>query len=547
VCHYSVTTDGTTVADRTLHVNGALNVVQAGGATALHQFSYAAGSCSTANCHGGNTVAWSLAGPIACDICHGEVGGAVTNTDVNNFAWDGTTQSKIAQSEYAADGGGHGDGVGGNAPNKVCAACHDSAVAHDTTGALTGANPFRLVDQDGGTAGVQYACSYNGAGCHTAGTTGPATGLDISTFVTHSNEEMTSTGYTPKRTWPAWDPQCVNCHDPHGDGANLSMIQREMYDKGAFPIPGGGTPWTMPTEQTALVFTDNATGASAAGTSFADLDAPYSSVCQECHEDPSMVSFHDDTTASGANHPSPGGNPGDCSACHKHSSAFSPSACEGCHDGSVALAPNVIDGTAPWNAAVSYNWTGSAAGQDGGHGDPDGQPAVACTDCHDTGQPPGNFHLNGTYESIWDNATRNTNTAHLKAAFFDTGRATPPPPVGSGTWDVQVAFDNYCAGQCHPGQGVAVMWHERDTLASDPNHWSVELGTHFTQADGDALPYPVDADLNTGANIADVDYAPCVSCHDPHGTTVVEPTRTSNRMVRDKWTNPPTLCSTCHL
>jgi len=94
---------------------------------------------------------------------------------------------------------------------------------------------------------------------------------------------------------------------------------------------------------------------------------------------------------------------------------------------------------------------------------------------------------------------------------------------------------------------VPDMRHEQDTLATDPNHWSVELGTHLTQANEALIAYPVDADLNTTANPADVDYATCVSCHDPHGTTIVEPTRTSNRMVRDKRTPPPTLCSTCHL
>jgi hypothetical protein len=306
----------------------------------------------------------------------------------------------------------------------------------------------------------------------------------------------------------------------------------------------------VPTEQTALVFTDNTTGASTTGNSYADLNAPYSSVCQECHEDASMVSFHDDNgggTAAGANHPSTGANPGDCSACHKHNTGFAPSACEGCHDGSVALAPNIIDGTAPWNAAVSYNWYGStAAVQDGGHGDADGQPEVACTDCHDTSQPPGNFHGDGTYQSVWDNTNRNANTAHLKAEFF-TRSAPPAVPVGSGAWDVQVYFDNYCALQCHPGASVPDMRHEQDTLVSDNNHWSVEFGTHLTYAGGDARNIPIDVDLNTNA-AGGADYAPCVACHDPHGTTVNEPSKTSNRMVRDQWLTPSAvLCAYCHI
>jgi len=448
-------------------------------------------------------------------------------------------QSKISQSEYAADGGGHGDSTGGNAPSKLCAACHDSAVAHDTTGALTGANPFRL------TAG--FSCSSTAAACHASGTTGPRTGLDISTFVTHSNEAMASTGYTAKRTWPAWDPQCVNCHDPHGDGSNRSMIQREMYDKGAFPLPNGGTPWTLPTEQTALVFTDDTTGADTTGNSYADTNSPFSSVCQECHEDASVVSFHDDSTAAGANHPGTGGNPGDCSGCHKHDSAFSPSACEGCHDGSVALAPNVINGTLPNNAAFNYNWYGSGAGQDGGHGDAGGKAALECTDCHDTSQPPGNFHGDGIVQSVWNNTDRNANTAHLKAEFFDAGRGTPAIYVGSGAWNYQVLFDNYCAYACHTAQSVPDMRHETDTLATDSNHWSMQFGTHLTVSNGDATAVPIDVDLNTDA-AGGTDYGTCVSCHDPHGTTVVEPSKTSNRMVRDQWITPSAiLCGYCHI
>ena len=55
---------------------------------------------------------------------------------------------------------------------------------------------------------------------------------------------------------------------------------------------------------------------------------------------------------------------------------FGSGICESCHDGTVPLAPNVM----------AY-WSGSTAGQDGGHGDPGGSPALACIDCHDLSQP----------------------------------------------------------------------------------------------------------------------------------------------------------------
>jgi predicted CxxxxCH...CXXCH cytochrome family protein len=1167
VCHWPTTTTGTTITTRPNHANGTFNVDDDAVNPTLDSFTFAggvAGTCNVTECHGGGSVNWNGATQIACNVCHGQVAGAVTNTDVNNFAWDNATQSKVSDSEYL--NGGHGD----SAPRviaKACSACHDSAAAHDITPALTGTNPWRLRDLDGVTAGLQFSCSSTAVGCHVAGISGPQTGLPLTSIVTHSNEAMTAAGGTPKRAWPAtWDPQCVNCHDPHGDGANLSMVQREIYDKAAFPLPAGVP--APPTEQTSLVFSDNTTGASAAGTSYADLDAPFSSVCQECHEDPGVVSFRDNATASGANHPSTGANPGDCSNCHKHDSAFKPSGCYGCHGNTVSksywpdqaaypdtagahlnhvntigawlygetdasgllvdnangssdtkqkavcawchpnpgnprggtgegshdagatpadvhgdgragatvtyqqytglaapAAVNDVDATytaathtcnasnchnqvatPDWNAppawtstscatlqchstsaasgkhlthygpaakaygcdechvvttnlrhlngqvnlawtaglesdgdgfydhdatatatpadnnfapaydggaanstcynmychgdftggnaanlptwnglaacgtchggttatmtngshtthfdatwganlasclachtnyllttathadgvktvvasgvsatastlaatavcnachgittydteVIKANWpdaavntytpgsanpdvtceschgggdtpatqnangtggvapaktasfatrghglpvgstyapsgrtgagasclschnsasahlsatngdtdrlatagnplctnchdgtadgagnksavrvsthantsatmtalaavdrytaqrpqfelncvechdvhgtptniymvtpanpngplvaprlyngaanttnflfnsgavafTANAAGadfattaanatkicqtchtatggatavyrhnaattghdtaaciqchahdidatytaasqdgfmprkncmnchngsttgpnvmtywfgsnatkQDGGHGDPEGRdgagPVPVCADCHDPSIPAGT-HLDGTYNSLTNNSTRNANTSHLKAEYFV--RSSPPSiPVSAGTWSTQVYFDNYCAEKCHTAKGVPAMTHERDTLAADGNHWSVEFGTHMTTSDGDSIIYPVDADLNTGANAADVDYAPCISCHDPHGTGVVEPTKSSNRMVRDSWITAPTLCNVCH-
>ncbi len=228
-------------------------------------------------------------------------------------------------------------------------------------------------------------------------------------------------------------------------------------------------------------------------------------------------------------------------------------ACLGCHGGNpdYPLAPNVVDGPLPGNASASYSWYGSLAGtQDGGHGDPDNRPASSCTDCHDLSQPPpGDLHGNGVLESVFDAGGGTANTAHLKAEFFQ--RFAPPAlPVGAGAWSLQVTFDNYCAFRCHPAAGVGDMRHEIDTLPGDANHWSVEFGTHNTVADGESLwngrPYPIDADLSTSAG-GGPDFATCVTCHDPHGTTVRGLTRPSGRMMRDPWRRPSVLCAACHL
>jgi len=107
---------------------------------------------------------------------------------------------------------------------------------------------------------------------------------------------------------------------------------------------------------------------------------------------------------------------------------------------------------------------------------------------------------------------------------------------------------------------VKDMRHETDTLATDSNHWSVQFGMHLSYANGDRsgtigddtvnAPFPIDCDMNTGANCADTDYAPCISCHDPHGTNIVEPTNPgSNFMMRRKWNTldtDPYLCKGCH-
>jgi hypothetical protein len=227
--------------------------------------------------------------------------------------------------------------------------------------------------------------------------------------------------------------------------------------------------------------------------------------------------------------------------------------CKDCHDAlqpaAPALAPKVM----------TY-WATS------GHGKFSGADAVGCTACHNVNLPDPNTHNTGTVNSVWENGTvvtRNSNTAHLNAEYF-----TPVVgvPVSSGAWDVQVTFDNNCWKQCHENAGATDFRHERDTegppLAG--NHWSVEFGTHLSRPQGDYgttwtapgqdavnAPYPVDCDLSTDKDCTvGADYAPCISCHDPHGTGISEPSKISNYMLRRKWITPAnyteSLCKGCH-
>jgi hypothetical protein len=213
------------------------------------------------------------------------------------------------------------------------------------------------------------------------------------------------------------------------------------------------------------------------------------------------------------------------------------------------------------------HWSGSLGGQDGGHGDPGGAAALACNDCHDIGLP-ADQHATGTYNSIWANdSTRNTNTAHLKAGYF-----TEFPANSAGDWSIQVAMDNYCTWKCHDvdkngvwdgsepaGPMRHAVLHTEYVPPVDPpteyvgmaNEWSVEFGTHSTQPSSSAdtgVAVPIDVDLNTDA-AGGAAYAPCISCHDPHGTGTIKPLGyDSNLMMRFEWPNRAnTLCSVCHI
>ena len=183
----------------------------------------------------------------------------------------------------------------------------------------TSSNPFRL------KAG--FTCtSTSDVACHAGKNTRGGDALPYNSLTTHSAAAMTASGYTTKRGW-AYAPNCVNCHDPHGD-ANAALMQSDLRKSSSFTVPV--VPPTLPTADDIIVFTDRTAGATTAGNSYSDLDSPFASICQSCHMQ--TVGFVRNTSGSYAGHPGGvGGNPGDCSACHKHDSAFKPSGSNGCH------------------------------------------------------------------------------------------------------------------------------------------------------------------------------------------------------------------------
>lgn len=217
--------------------------------------------------------------------------------------------------------------------------------------------------------------------------------------------------------------------------------------------------------------------------------------------------------------------------------------CRECHAGQAAepLAANVYtywDGRW-WDA--TYNGSGSV--QQGGHGDPGGRAANTCTrttGCHDLRLPSPGDHRNGMREGRPSRgAQRSVNPYHLRSGYIVEQPLHP--------WSVQVAFDNYCYNACHSVISVQNHRHETDSRPADANYRSVEFGTHLTVADGESLGVFVDSDLSSRAIPAEPDYAPCVSCHDPHGTGA--PATSRNRMLRRRATDP-LFCSGeegCHI
>jgi len=149
-----------------------------------------------------------------------------------------------------------------------------------------------------------------------------------------------------------------------------------------------------------------------------------------------------------------------------------------------------------------------------------------------------------------------TNTSHLlpNGTPGGGGYFNKYPANGSGAYSNQVAMDNFCYRECHQSNSVPDMRHEQDTAPAAANHWSVELGTHLTGTVPTISMF--DADLTTNA-AGLPNYAPCASCHNPHGS-MNDDTKGSgpgakNRMMINtypanlNWGNKGSaLCVNCH-
>ena len=133
------------------------------------------------------------------------------------------------------------------------------------------------------------------------------------------------------------------------------------------------------------------------------------------------------------------------------------------------------------------------------------------------------------------------------------------PTSATNDWDAQVAFDDACVRRCHTPPGlpgnVNLMSHfgttrwsltRQKTVNTTPN--AVRFGDKGTVPNGESIAYPVDSDITTHASTGADDFVTCATCHNVHGTAVVEPTKSTNRMAREiSSRSKRALCLVCHL
>jgi predicted CXXCH cytochrome family protein len=228
--------------------------------------------------------------------------------------------------------------------------------------------------------------------------------------------------------------------------------------------------------------------------------------------------------------------------------------CEGCHSGDgydpdgagpMPAAPNVMgDGDSPAgtggtpkpfdNGTWGFNVNGHGANGTAANTPKDlTLPYLSgnapCVACHDIGIPAGT-HLDGVLNSVELKLNPNQNTAHLRQEFI--GGASP-------AWGVQLTFDDRCTLQCH-----SVALRHRHSHDGDPAAGAAQFGQKGSVTDGESIAYPIDSALSTNASTAAPDFAPCISCHNPHGTSTVTGGFPTNGMLRD--VRDTQLCRACH-
>jgi len=314
-CHDDTTNNGTQILGTGRHTDGSRDVAvnsayDTNAGTKYDNYNTGTKTCSSISCHGVGTPQWG--GTVSCEDCH-----SAADNDVDDFTYNNATTAAINSTEWT--GYGHG-ATAGDLP-LACTDCHSSGSSHGDT-----ANPFRLLKTD------NNAC-FDCHGTGSAGVNGKNGLVKVDKF--HQMGKHTESGNNGGKF-------CWDCHDPHGDGSNIKMVQARAAWKtdGTYGNPGTLANLTAGGAGV-IVFTDNTkgTGAGAFGVNTTQNGGgtPYTKgVCNACHtysaSTPEMIYY---TSTSSSDH-----NQGAvCTTCHQHSgnttkdgNAFQGAGdCDSCH------------------------------------------------------------------------------------------------------------------------------------------------------------------------------------------------------------------------
>ncbi len=263
-CHFSTTTNGTTIANAALHVNNAFNVNPGSGIAFSYSFATGGGTCSTISCHFNGTATWG--GTVACGGCHPFTNAAMISgshaTHLTAVKGPSGLTCDSCHGTGATTGthAGHGNGVVAFADNNalastnICDSCHSPGGPYDgVNNASIGAKQnwsFRVYTGSNLKTGKERWCVT----CHDSGTSliggrqAPDMAGDNSTSGYYSN------GHGKSGT------ECGACHglnmNHNFDNKKTFTVAANNYKQG-FRLKdiGGLDPLKIPRGEAACVYT----------------------------------------------------------------------------------------------------------------------------------------------------------------------------------------------------------------------------------------------------------------------------------------------------
>jgi predicted CxxxxCH...CXXCH cytochrome family protein len=182
-CHAGTTMDGVTIANKSLHVNGAYNVTPGTGITFTYTYAATGGTCSNISCHGNGSATWGR--NVSHDAILGTGDVLVFSNETIDHPAGFTTEMDCTVCHYANLVKQH---------NGLCALCHGGAAP--PANALIG-NWNQTCQQGSCHPSIHTAMGANHNGVYT--------GQSASCNLCHN---------TTSGDFPGPADRCTNCHSP---------------------------------------------------------------------------------------------------------------------------------------------------------------------------------------------------------------------------------------------------------------------------------------------------------------------------------------------